>query len=434
MTPRDIAQVLSEPIKINGRTVKNRLVMGPMSIAFPTKEGASSDQTIGLFERRAQGGIGMIIVGGLIGTTRAWEESPFRPLLRFDVDTHISEFRRVADAVHAHDVPIIAEVMVGFGRMGQPGPGRDVISASPMQLVLTSTSAMPLPGGEMAMAMPREATIAEIEEMEREAIEAAVHVQQAGWDGVEIPAIMSYFVTSFLSPRTNWRTDKYGGSTENRARLLVNVIRGIRKRVRPDFIVGLRMAITDYMPDGQSVEEYAAIAKLVEAEGLDYFAVSDGCYEGAHLIPDVDGRLIESGYAHILKESLTVPVLLQGLHDPAGGARAIAENHGDMIMLARPMLADPDYARKIVNQNPQAIVHCDRSNYCVRRMVLGMPVRCHVNPGLGRETRKKGALPPLNRILRVPLEKVMLGLTGSPLVMKLIGYLMNLRKSENHIR
>jgi len=427
MTPEQVARILSQPIRINGLTLSNRLVMGPMAANAPGPDGAPTAQTIAFFEARAKGGVGMIICGGLLATTRSMEEAPFRPCLRMDIDDFIPEFRKVADAVHAHGVPIIGEIMPGFGRMGIPAPGRPIISASPKNVVIPEDrfpNGIFVPGGR-ATPVPAEASLAEIEHYEREMVDAAERVQRAGWDGVEVAAHMSYFAASFLSPRTNWRTDRYGGSVENRARMLVNMVSGIRKRVGPDFVVGLRLPSNDFMPDGQAPEEFVAIAKLVEAAGLDYVALSTGCYETMdRSAPMVDGGLIESGEARLFKAALSVPVLMQGLHDPANAAAAIEEGHGDMVMLARQMLADPDYARKATSGRVAEIVRCDRDNLCMRRLVLNMPIRCAVNPHMGRESRAPGAPPPLRRVLRAPVERAVLGLTGSRRLMRLVGAMM----------
>lgn len=424
MTPHQIADVLSQPLKIGPATLRNRLVMGPMAATAPRQDGAASDQTVAFFAARARGGIGMIIVGGLVATTRSYEEAPFRPLLRLDIDDHLPAFRRLADAVHAHGVPLIAEIMHGFGRMGVPGKDRPIIAASPKNVVIPKDR---FPSGIIAPAdrvtpMPDEATVDEIKAYERELIDAADRARRAGWDGVEVAAHMSYFASSFLSPRTNWRTDEYGGSVENRARILVEAVRGIRERAGRDFVVGLRITINDYMPDGQGVAEFAAIAKLVEAEGLDYVALSAGCYETMDTsAPPVDGGMVDSGDARTFKQALSVPVLVQGLHDPANAATAIAEGHGDAVMLARQLLADPDYAHKAVSGNATDIVRCDRKNHCMRRLVMNMPIRCSVNPAMGRESRAGGALPPLRRFFQAPIEQVVLGLTGSAMLMNVIG-------------
>lgn len=427
MTPDQIADILWTPTTINNLTLANRMVMGPMAANAPNKDGSPSEQTIAFFEARARGGIGMIICGGILSTPRATAESPVNAL-RLDIDTHIPAFKRVADAVHAHDVPIIAEISLSFGRMAVPGPDRPpLISASPINVVIPEDrfpNGFIVPGGQSTR-MPREATIEEIQELERETVASAERAHQAGWDGVEVAAHMSYFAASFLSPRTNWRTDDYGGSVENRARLLVNIVREIRRRCGPDFVIGLRITANDYMPDGQGPEGFAAIAREVEKAGLDYVALSTGCYETMNeSAPTLDGKLVDSGDARIFKEALSVPVLLQGLHDPARAASAIAEGHGDLVMLARPLLADPNYARKVAERRPDAIAKCNREHICMRRMVFKMPIRCPVNPEMGRESRGSKWPPPISRIARAPAEEAILKLTGSRRFMSLAGAFM----------
>ncbi|MBB4858678.1 2,4-dienoyl-CoA reductase (NADPH2) [Novosphingobium chloroacetimidivorans] len=423
MSPEQAAEVLGKPLQIGHLTLANRLVMGPMAVTAAEKNGAPSEQTIAMFEARARGGVGMIIVGGAFSTTRAFDESPFKPCLRMDIDDFVPEFRRVADAVHAYKVPIIAEIMPGFGRMGSPAPGRPNITASEGRVVIPQEQfpdGFIVPGGSTTP-VAQEATIAQIEEAERDLVACALRMQRAGWDGVEVAAHMSYFAASFLSPRSNRRTDRYGGSAENRARMLVNIVRETREKAGADFVIGLRITANDYMPDGQGPEGFAEIAKLVEAAGLDYVALSTGCYETMReSAPSVDGALVDSGDADVFKQALSVPVLIQGLHDPIRAARALAEGHGDAVMLARQMLADPDYPAKAVAGRFDTIVRCTRGNECMRRMVFQMPVRCTVNPQMGREARRgKGA--PLDRIVKAPIERAVLALTGSPKVMGLAG-------------
>lgn len=427
MNPAQVRDILCQPIKLGSLQLANRMVMGPMAANAPRNDGGPSEQTIAFFTARAKGGIGLIICGGAIGATRGFDEAPFKPVLRFDRDDFIPDFRRVADAVHAHGVPIIAELMPGFGRMGVPAKGRPLISASPKNVVIPRDR---FPRGMLVPAdrvtpVPQEASIAEIRQYEEEMIAASVRVERSGWDGVEVAAHMSYFLSSFLSPRTNWRTDEYGGSVENRARILVRIVEGIRARVQPGFAVGLRITANDYMPDGQGAEGFAQIAKRVEAAGLDYVALSAGCYERMDAsAPAVDGELVESGDAGIFKRLLDVPLLIQGLHDPLRAAQALDQGHGDLVMLARQMLADPHYAAKVAAGDFERITPCNRDNLCIRRMVFGMPVRCAVNPQMGREARAGHAMPPLGRIVRRPVEEAVLKLTGSRRLMGMAASLL----------
>ncbi len=362
----------------------------------------------------------MIIVGGISSTS---SREGMGPALRFNVDIFIPEFKQLADVVHGYGTPIIAELVPSLGRMSRPpGDGR-IISASPLNVVVPESSlphGIRMPGG-FATRTPDEATIGEIQQYEREMIESAARVQRAGWDGVEVAAHMSYFAASFLSPRTNWRTDEYGGSRENRARILTNTVNGIRAITRPEFVVGLRILSNDYMPDGQGAGEFAAIAKLVEEAGADYVAMAPGCYETMNLsATSEDGYAVDCGDARVFKSALSKPLFLQALHDPLRAAQAIADGHGDVVMLARPLLADPEYANKACQGRFNEIVRCDRQNHCLRRLMLNMPMRCSVNPQMGREHRKSGSLPPLRRIVQAPIEAALLGLTGSKTMMDLV--------------
>jgi 2,4-dienoyl-CoA reductase-like NADH-dependent reductase (Old Yellow Enzyme family) len=167
----------------------------------------------------------------------------------------------------------------------------------------------------------------------------------------------------------------------------------------------------------------------VEAAGIDYVALAPGCYEAMDkAMPAVDGDLIDNGNARLFKDALSVPVLLQGLHDPARAARAIAGGHGDLVMLARQMLADPAYAGKVCQGAIADVVHCDRDNQCLRRLMFGMPIRCSVNPRMGRESRRPGEFPPVERLVKAPAEKLVLGLTSSRWFMVLAVSVMKKRK------
>lgn len=425
---------LLDPMRINGKEIANRIVMGPMAATSPDKDGAPSEQTIAFFERRARGGVGMIIAGGTVSTTRAYEESPVASVLRMDIDDTIPQFRKVTDAVHAHGTVIISQLTPGFGRMGKPQGDRQLISPSPINVTIAEDQfpkGFIVPGGRTTP-MPREATIEEIKAIENEVIDAAMRAHKAGFDGVQVAAQMSYFSASFLSPRSNWRTDEYGGSAENRGRFHANIVRGIREKAGPDFIIGLLLPANDYLPDGQGPEGFAEVATEIEKAGLDFVALSTGAYETMKKsAPETDGGMIDSGEAKIFKRVLSVPVMFQGVHDPLLAAKAIEGGHGDFAMFARQMLADPDYAIKVKAGRAADIVKCDRQNLCMRRMVFGMPVRCSVNPEMGRESRQSGASRPAGRLLKAPLESVILSLTGSPGVMGVLGKLVPAGKQEH---
>lgn len=424
MAKQQTANMLVSTVRIGNLALANRMVMGPMAANSPEADGGPGAQTEAFFEARARGGFGMIICGGTVSSTRAWEEKPVSRALRMDIDEFIPRYARVTAAVHRHGVPIIAQLSPGFGTMGVPSPARPTVSASPRSVTIPE-SAFPrgfiVPGGRTTP-VSKEATLDDIRMFEEETIASAERAVKAGFDGVEVACHMSYFLVSFISPRTNWRTDNYGGPVENRARIVTNIVSGIRKRVPKDYVVGLRITANDFMPDGMGVQGYIDVAKQVEQCGLDYVALAPGSYEtmGAG-ITNVDGGMVASGEAGAFKRALSTPILFQGIHDPVAAGKAIEDGHGDLAMFARSALADPDFARKVMENRPSEIVRCVRDNLCMRRMVFGMPVRCEVNPSMGRESRAAGGLPPLDRFLKAPLEKAVLGLTGSEAVMGIVG-------------
>lgn len=142
-------------------------------------------------------------------------------------------------------------------------------------------------------------------------------------------------------------------------------------------------------------------------------------------MPATDGHLVDSGDARIFKQALSIPVMMQGLHDPARGAMAIAEGNGDIVMLARQMLADPDYARKVGARRPEAIQRCDRDNQCLRRLMLGLPIRCSVNPQMGGEASPGGMMAHISAIVQHAKERLMLRVTSSRIIMKMALYIMS---------
>ncbi len=418
------AEVLFEPLSINTLTLANRIILSPMAVLAPHADGRPSAQTIAFLRERAKGGVGMIIVGGAAATRRAFEEAAAWELVRLDDDQFVPDLKRMTDAVHEYGVPIVAQLVSGFGPMSKPTPEWPMIAASPMNIVMKKDQFPKgiIAPGDRVTATPREATIEEIRQLERETAASALRCQRAGFDGVEIGAQMSYFFASFLSPRTNWRTDEYGGSTENRARFIVNIVRQVREQAGPSFAIGLRISGNDHVAGGQGPEGFAAIAQEVEREGLDYVALTDGNYASIKAgAPETDAPSIEHGEAQIFREALSCPLILGCIHDPHRAAEAIAAGHGDAVMFARQMLADPNYANKVREGRADEIVCCDRNNLCMRRLIMSMPIRCSVNPRMGRESRPPGERPPVQRMLKAPVERAVLWATGSQRIMNLAG-------------
>jgi 2,4-dienoyl-CoA reductase-like NADH-dependent reductase (Old Yellow Enzyme family) len=418
-----VAEVLSSPWKINGLTIKNRYVLSPMAVLQPTKDGHPSDQTIAFLTARARGGAGLLIIGGGVATERGNQEAPFRPLMRFDADEFISGLRRLVDAVHEHEVPIFAQIFPSFGAMGVPGEGRPTRAASPKPVRMAAPrlpQGFYIPGGR-TNPTPEEISKEEILEVQEQTVGAVLRAKAAGFDGVELGAHMRYLHSSFLSPRTNWRTDEYGGSAENRARILVDTVRAIRSEVGPDYPVGLRMSTNDHIADGQGPEGFAEVAAVIEKEGLGYIALSDANYESMDdNVTSRSGAILDHGEPQAFRAAMpAVPLLLSSTYDPQQCADAITAGFADGIMLARQLLADPEFPNKVLQARQEEIVWCDHDNSCLRRLIFNVPVRCHKNPAMGREMFLTGAKEPVSLKLQRPAQDLLIAATGSPLLMGL---------------
>lgn len=384
------AETLAAPLTVNGVTLKNRIVLGPMAVLQPTTEGRLSAQSIAFLRRRAKGGVGLVFVGGSCASERGWNEAPFFPLIRFDRDEFVPELRQLADALHAEGVPVFGQLFPSFGRMGVPRNGQWPIAASPKNVVLGRTGlpdGIYIPGGRVTPP-PKEATVAQIKELERDVVQAARRVKAAGWDGVEIAAHMCYFYASFLSPLTNERTDEYGGSAENRARALREVVAAVRAEVGPRFPVGIRISANDHVPGGQDGEGFAEVAAHIVTAGVDLIAVTDGNYESMGVnLPDTSGNLLAHGEVQAFRRAVgpDVRLFLSSTPDPHQAAAAIVDGHVDATMLARQLLVDPDYANKVLEGRISEIVPVERGNANLRQLLTNIPVWSRANPELGRE-------------------------------------------------
>ena len=389
-TSTTATEVLASPFTINKLRIKNRVVLGPMAVLRPTEDGRPSEQTVAFLTRRARGGVGLVIVGGSVASERAWNESPFAPNLRFDKDEYVADLARMVDAVHTAGSPIFAQLFPSFGRMGVPRNGAQISAASPKPVDFGSGGLpdhMYVPGGRVTPP-PREATVEEIKDLESDVVASARRAKAAGFDGVEIAAHMCYFYSSFLSPLANQRTDEYGGTAENRARALRDVVAAVRAEVGPDFPVGIRMSVNDHMPGGQDPHGFAEVAAHIVKAGVDFISLSEGNYESmAENVPSKSGNMLAHGEPQAFRAAVGdhVRLFLSSTPDPRQAADAIAAGHVDATMLARQMLADPDYAAKVIDGRTSEIVWCDHANSCLRRLVLNIPVACHKNPEMGRE-------------------------------------------------
>jgi 2,4-dienoyl-CoA reductase-like NADH-dependent reductase (Old Yellow Enzyme family) len=404
---------LFQQITIGNAEIKNRLAMMPLCLNYNLKGGLVSNQTKAFFGGRAKDGLGLIIAGTLTVSNVVRIRRVESGFMMMDHTAKPGLFE-LAEMVHLYGCKIFMQFSYGFGHQTSskdqwPDPAADPIAASAVGFKL-------LPSGQLKKAiawhkkagsefqiskveglMPREATIEEIEEIEDTQAEGALALKQLGYDGIEIHCGHGYFGAGFLSPRINRRTDRYGGSPEKRMTFLKNLFTKSREKVGDDFVIGMRINVAEHVPGGQTVEDTKFYCQEMERLGLNYISLTDGCYEAFnYYLPEEDGTMLEG--ASVIKKAVKIPVITPSVHDPDLAEKAVAQGKTDMIGLARAILADPHWVSKAATGKRP--VRCIKCGLCWDHIVLGLPIRCSVNPECGFEQYLPEYLPerPIHRV------------------------------------
>jgi len=233
---------------------------------------------------------------------------------------------------------------------------------------------------------PRELTVPEIVDLEDRFAIQAFDAFQLEYDGVEVHAPHGYLIHSFLSPRSNQRTDHYGGSLENRARFLLNIVEKTRKKIGPEKAFGVRLSGDELMPGGIGHEEIKQVVSWCRDAGANFFNVSQGCYEnpGAAFAPDGENEFTK--WAHGFKvASGGLPVITPNFVSPATAAEVVKSGQSDMISLGRQAIADPFWPVKVKEGRVKDIVKCVRCQQCYMNLIISQWLDCSMNPTAGRE-------------------------------------------------
>ncbi len=387
---------LFDPIHIRHVEIPNRIALAPMNMTYSTQDGYATQQDMAHLARRAKGGFGLIITGAVIATKLAAPYVYHRNLLLYD-ESFVPGLYMMTQAVHNFGAKIFCQLSIGFGRQGHaldkspsPAPSRIPMEMTPERMpkkMVDFLLTMPGVVAEISQhnPVPREMTI---EEIKREVYEYGMACRRAvyaGFDGIEIHAPHGYLEHQFLSPRSNKRTDMYGGSLENRMRFLLEVTQAAITAVGDAVPVGIRMSAQEHMPDGITIDEVKIVAKKVEELGVAYLHLSDGSYEALDYFAPGSIKHVEE---HLLKEAkeiksvLKIPVIVPGVNNLDVAEKALSEGACDMISLGRQALADPDWPNKV--KAGKKVAECKRDCMCLIT-VVGNPPRCSVNPELGYE-------------------------------------------------
>ncbi len=366
---------LLEPIQIGGMRVKNRIAMAPMGTAFATTDGLFTDQAMAYYAARARGGAGLIIVENVGIDWHRHIHAANRPAI--DTDLPLPRLTNLAKTIQKHGAKAIIQLNHSGRSSKSKFSGFQPVAASSMTFGSGST-----PAGEI----PRELGVEEIREVTDLFAQAAVRAKKAGFDGVEIHAAHGYLLAGFLSPYTNKRRDPYGGTLENRARILFEVIEEVRKCVGRDYIVGCRLNAREFgVEGGLTLEDSRAIAVKL-SKWLDYLHLTVWGYGKESLVnsPEQPGGLLP--YCEEIKKAVSIPVLAVGRLTPDAGEKAIRNGRADMIAVARGLLADPEIPNLLARGRADDIRPCTLCFHCLDEAYLkDVPLSCAVNAAAGRE-------------------------------------------------
>lgn len=389
---------LLQSLRVGPVVLKNRI----MSTGHQTTlvEGnLPTDDFIAYHEERARGGVGLIVL-------EAHAVHPSGILTPHTIDAGnpaiVERHRRLAERVHAHGARVFVQLFHG-GREAYVTDYRDPVVAP---------SAVPT---ERFHLIPRELEEEEIEDIVAGFVRAAVHLREAGVDGLEFVGSHGYLFTQFWGERTNIRSDRWGGGLEGRLRFAVETVRRVREAVGHAMALGMRISIGSEDDEGPGVEESLRVVEALEATGLlDYWSVvvgSSATYRGcAYIVPPAPvGAELALERARRVKARVARPVFVASrIYSPEQAERAIREGCADVVGMTRALIADPHLPRKIAGEEPGAVIPCIACNQgCIGRYQQHLPIRCTVNPVTGRE-RLYAELAPA----RVPLRVLVAG--GGP--------------------
>ena len=363
--------ILFQPVQVGSLNLKNRIVMPALHHNY-SPDGLINEKLIRYYETRSRGGAGLIIVGGC-----SIDLSGGGPLMiGLHDDKYIPGLQRLTAAVRKSGAHIAAQLYQAGRYAHRAFTEEEPLAPSAIASRLTREK-------------PREMTPSDIEKVIESFAAAALRAKNAGFDAVEIIASAGYLICQFLSPLTNLREDDYGGSFENRCRFGLEVVRRTRERVGGAFTLLVRLSGHDFMPGGNTNQEAARFAALLEEAGADGFNVTGGWHESR--IPQITGHLPRGGYAYLargIKEAVGVPVIAGNrINDPAVAEQILVDDCADLVSMGRALIADPDLPIKSSSGKGhlRRCIACNQG--CLDAVFSLKEVFCTVNPHAGQESK-----------------------------------------------
>lgn len=357
---------LMSPITLGAVTLKNRVMMGSMHTGL--EETGDWDRVAEFYATRARGGVGLMVTGGMAPNA---EGGVFPGAAGLYTTQDILNHRRVTDRVHAAGGRIAMQIL----HAGRYAYGKDCVSASAVKSPISPF-------------VPRALDEAGIEKQIADIVTAATRAIEAGYDGVEVMGSEGYFLNQFLVRHTNRREDRWGGSYENRMRLPLEVVRRVRVAIGEALLI-YRISLIDLIPDGSTWDEVVQLARGIEAAGASVLNTGIGWHEAR--VPTIATSVPRVAFAHLtarLRPEVRIPVIASNrINTPDLAESLLATGQADMVSMARPFLADPDFVAKAAAGQAALIAPCIACNQaCLDHTFSGKLTSCLVNPRACHET------------------------------------------------
>ncbi|MEV7177493.1 NADPH-dependent 2,4-dienoyl-CoA reductase [Kitasatospora sp. NPDC093679] len=359
---------LLSPLDLGFTTLPNRVVMGSMHVGLEEAPDGF-ERMAAFYAERARGGVGLIVTGGIAPNEagRPWEGGAM-----LATEEEAARHRVVTDAVHAAGGRIAMQIL-HFGRYAYH---QDLVAPSPLKAPISPFT-------------PNELTDEQVEQTIEDFARCAELARAAGYDGVEIMGSEGYLINEFIAAPTNHRTDRWGGSYENRMRFPVEIVRRVRERVGEDFILVYRLSMLDLVPGGSTLAEVVQLAKAVEAAGATIINTGIGWHEAR--IPTIATSVPRGAFTWVTRKvmgSVGIPLVTSNrINTPELAEQILADGHADLVSMARPLLADPDFVAKAAAGTPEAVNTCIGCNQACLDHTFSLKITsCLVNPRACHET------------------------------------------------
>jgi 2,4-dienoyl-CoA reductase-like NADH-dependent reductase (Old Yellow Enzyme family)/thioredoxin reductase len=354
--------------------LRNRVVMAPMGTNYSTSDGLSTERDKMYYAERARGGVAMIMTEAMVVTEHA---RPHHNSLCCYHDRFIPGLASIVEAIKAHGAYVCGQLNHRGALLRRSVLNMEPVGPSPWKNPNTGDSVRPL-------------SIPEITEIQKLFVASALRLMQAGYDGVEIHAGNGYLFQQFFTPRINMRTDRYGGSFDNRARFLLETIDRLKNELA-DFPLVVRLSATEFTDGGYTQEDIIELSRRLERAGAAALDISGGSNESPQLSkyciqPPSFPRACLAPYSKPIKAAVSIPVLVAGrLVDPQDAESVLAQDAADFVSIGRALYTDPHWCLKAFGQIDAPIRKCIACNVCFERLTLEKDVACVHNPVIGTE-------------------------------------------------